>query len=771
MSKKKNKKTKLSLLIATLVILVVMIIGLIIPIFSSINFGLDLQGGFEVLYKLESLDGDKVTNDMANATYKTLSRRVDVLGVSEPEIVIEGNDKIRVKLAGVKNPDDAREILGKAANLTFRDTSDNLLMNSNVLKSGGAKTGRNENGLPVVSLSVKDKDKFYEKTLKISQQQDNRIVIWLDFDEETDSFISEQNKCGDGNSKCLSAATVNQGFASDVIIEGNFTADEVTTLVDLINSGSMPTKLTEISSRTVDASFGEGSLYATLTAGVIGIILIMVLMTCIYKVSGIISSISILLYTFLVFLTFYLIGGVLTLPGIAALVLGIGMAVDSNVLTFERIKEELRTGRSLKQAFEEGSKRSFSTIIDSNLTTLLVAIILFIFGESSVKGFATMLIISIIVTILSMVFITKWILKKFINTNKFDNKTNILIGFKKDKAKDISKSKKEEKKVFSTNVKIDFVKPRKKVFIFSSLIIVVGAIFTLIYGFNLSIDYKGGSSVTISGEKELDKKQIKKYFEDKKYTVSDISYINEETGIYLKLDNTLDQDEIKTVQQEVDNLDTTQSIKTDIGVVSNIVKKELTKNAILSIIFASIGIVIYIGIRYTFSYAISAIVALLHDALFVTAMFSIFRFEVSTIFIAAILAIIGYSINNTIVVFDRIRENIKDIYEDKINTKEELMDVLNLSLRQTFFRSIMTTLTTLLPVIMLLFFGSYSIFEFNIAMFIGLVVGTYSSLFVAAQIWYEIEKRYVGKNKKVKKRFFDVEDDELDEKVISGLNK
>lgn len=771
MSKKKNKKTKLSLLIATLIILVAIIIGLIIPIFSSINFGLDLQGGFEVLYKLESLDGDKVTSDMANATYKTLSRRVDVLGVSEPEIVIEGNDKIRVKLAGVKNPDDAREILGKAANLTFRDTSDNLLMNSSVLKSGGAKTGRNANGLPVVSLSVKDKDKFYEQTLKISQQQDNRIVIWLDFDEETDSFISEQNKCGDGNSKCLSAATVSQGFASDVIIEGNFTADEVTTLVDLINSGSMPTKLTEISSRTVDASFGEGSLYATLTAGVIGIVLIMVLMTAIYKVSGIISSISILLYTFLVFLTFYLIGGVLTLPGIAALVLGIGMAVDSNVLTFERIKEELRTGRSLKQAFEEGSKRSFSTILDSNLTTLLVAIILFIFGESSVKGFATMLIISIIVTILSMVFITKWILKKFINTNKFDKKTNLLLGIKNTNIKDISKSKNKEKKVFDTKVKIDFVKPRKKVFIFSSLVIVIGAVFTLVYGFNLSVDYKGGSSVTISGEKELDKKQIKKYFESKEYTVSDISYINEETGVYLKLDDTLDQEEIKTVQQEVDNLDTTQSIKTDIGVVSNIVKKELTKNAILSIIFASIGIVVYVGIRYTFSYAISAIIALLHDALFVVALFSIFRFEVSTIFIAAILAIIGYSINNTIVVFDRIRENIKDVYEDKLKNKEELFDVVNLSLRQTFFRSLMTTLTTMLPVIMLLFFGSHSIFEFNIAMFIGLVVGTYSSLFIASQIWYEIEKKNVGKNKKEKKRFFDVEDDELDEKVITGLNK
>ena len=770
MAKKKEKKTKLSILIIGLILGVIAIIGAIIPIFKSINFGLDLQGGFEVLYKLESLEGDKVTSDMANATYKTLSRRVDVLGVSEPEIVIEGTDKIRVKLAGVKNPDEAREILGKAANLTFRDTSDNLLMNSSVLKSGGAKSGRDENGLPVVSLSVKDKDKFYEQTLKVSQKQDNRIVIWLDFDEEKDSFSSEQRNCGNGTSNCLSAATVNQGFASDVIIQGNFTSEEVTELVDLINSGSMPTKLTEISSRTVDASFGEGSLYVTLTAGVIGIVLIMALMIAIYKVAGVISSVSIMLYTFLVFLTFYLIGGVLTLPGIAALVLGIGMAVDSNVLTFERIKEELKTGRNLKTAFVEGSKRSFATILDSNLTTLLVAIILFIFGESSVKGFATMLIISIVVTILSMVFITKWILKKFVNTGKFDNKVNLLFGLKSDKIKNINKSK--EKKTFDTKVNIDFVKPRKKLFIFSSLVIVLGAVFTLIYGFNLSIDYKGGSSVTISGEKKLSQKQIKNYFEENDYTVSDISYINEETGVYLKLNETMDQKEIEKVITDVDNLDKSQSIKTDIGVVSNIVKKELTKNAILSIVFAAIGIVIYVGIRYTFNYAISAIIALLHDALFVVALFSIFRLEVSTIFIAAILAIIGYSINNTIVVFDRIRENISDIYEGQIKTKEQLFEVVNISLRQTFFRSLMTTITTLLPVIMLLFFGSHSIFEFNIAMLMGLIVGTYSSLFIASQIWYELEKKHVGKNRKEKKRFFDVDDDdELDEKVIVGLNK
>ena len=504
MAKNKKKKVNLGVLITSLIIIVIGVVACLVPLFKSINFGLDLQGGFEVLYQLEGLDGkSKVTTDMANATYKTLSRRVDVLGVSEPEIVIEGNDKIRVKLAGIKNPDDARKTLGTAASLSFRDTSDNLLMNADVLKSGGAKVGRNENGLPVVSLSVKDKDEFYKQTLKISEKSDNRIVIWLDYDEETDSFANEN--CGESDSNCLSVASVNQGFASDVIIEGNFTNEEVTNLVELINSGSMPTKLTEISSRTVDASFGTDSLNKTLIAGIIGIVLIMITLISIYKLSGVIASISILLYTFLVFLTFYLVGGVLTLPGIAALVLGIGMAVDACVISYERIKEELLVGRDLKTAFNAGNKNSFSSILDANLTTLIVAIILFIFGESSVKGFATMLIINIIVTMFTMVYITRCILSLVIRTGKFDDKVNLLFGIKKDKIKKITDKKNE---VITPNIKIDFVKNRKKFFVLTSLVLIVGIISTCFMGFNLGVDYKGGSSITISANNELSLKKI-----------------------------------------------------------------------------------------------------------------------------------------------------------------------------------------------------------------------------------------------------------------------
>ena len=337
---KKNNSTKK--VIISSIILVLLVIGIcfsFIPIFKNLNFGLDLQGGFEVLYKVESIDGSKMNKEKLTATYKTLSKRIDSLGVNEPEIILEGNDKIRVKLAGVKNPDEARRQLSTVATLSFRNTEDNLLMTSDVLSSGGAKVSEDSSGNPAVLLTVKDKDKFYNVTNKISKQKNNSIVIWLDYNKEEDSYSNEGSSCGTEESNCLSAATVSEGFASNVIIQGNFTEEEVENLVDLINSGSLPSKLTEISSKTVGASFGDETLSKTLVAGIIGISLIVIILLIVYRFAGFISSAAMLLYTLLVFGVFWLIGGVLTLPGIAAVVLGIGMAVDANVITFSRIKE------------------------------------------------------------------------------------------------------------------------------------------------------------------------------------------------------------------------------------------------------------------------------------------------------------------------------------------------------------------------------------------------------------------------------------------------
>ena len=742
-----NKKGMFRPIVYVFITLIVSL-GCMPWLFKSLKFGLDLQGGFEVLYDVSSIDGEKVTSDMMTSTYKTMLKRIDTLGVSEPVITVEGSNHIRVQLAGVTNSEDARKLLSSAANLTFRDTNDNLLMNSDVLKSGGAKVGQDASGKPAVALSVKDKDTFYKVTKKLSESNDKTMVVWLDFDEGVDHYSA--TSCGaNSSSGCLSAATVSQGFASDVIIQGNFTIEEVEDLVDLINSGSLPTKLTEISSKTVGASFGADALQKTFIAGIVGISLIILFMIFVYHVAGLIASVGLVLYTFLTFATFWVVGGVLTLPGIAAAVIGIGMAVDANVINFARIKDELGHGKSFKNACLHGNRESLASIIDSNITTLLVAIILFIFGESSIKGFATMLMISIVVTMIVMVVLVRFLLNKFVQTGWFDQKQNLFIGFKKEK------NDKKELKI----KKMNFIGKSKFFVTISIVILIAGIISIRVHGMNLGIDFKGGSSITLQLTENITEDTLKEDVKTLGFTLESIEYIDD-TNVSIIVDNSLGQDQVTETEKYFASK---YQAKTDIGVVSNVVKRELIKNAIYSLVIACIGIIVYISFRFTFSYAISGLVALFHDVGIIVALFSLFHFEVSTIFIAAILSIIGYSINDTIVTFDRIRENLKD---KKVKRVDDLKDVVNVSLRQTIGRSLITTITTLFPVLTLIFLGSHEIFYFNVALLIGLVAGSYSSIFIASQLWIFIEKHRIGKPKK-KKWYEETEPEEL---KVKGIN-
>lgn len=754
-SKRKTKKVR-SRVLLTLLVLIVSILVLI-PVLNNLKLGLDLQGGFEILYKVDSIDGkSKVTSDMVNATYKTMLKRIDVLGVLEPTISIEGNN-IRVGLAGIDNADDARDLLSQTATLTFRDTNDNLLMTSDILKTGGAKVSQDQNGRPAVSLGVADKDEFYKATKKVSEMSDNRIVIWLDFEEGSDSFASEGNKCGVlDQSRCLSVASVTQGFSSDVIIQGNFEQKDVEQLVDLINSGSMPTKLTEVSSQSVEASFGANSLTKTVTAGIIGVLVIIVLLTCLYKVSGLLASVGIIVYTAVTFFIFWLINGTLTLPGIAAMIIGIGMAVDSNVLNFARIKEELYNGKSLQTAFKNGNKASFGTIMDANVTTFIVAIMLFIFGQSSVKGFATMLIISIFSTLAIMLFFTRMLMRKYVETKYFDDKTKLFIGVDKKDIPDVNG--KVIKKSFNN---FDFVSKRKIFIILTIIISIVGMTFIGLKGLKLGVDFKGGTAITLNTSQKISESQINKDVKNLGYDM--YSFEKQTNNAYsIKISETLSPKKSISLKNYFADK---YNANADIGVISETVKNELIKNACLSIVLAVISIIIYMSIRYKFSYAISSIIALAVNVIVTISFFSIFRLEVSNIFIAAILSIIGYSINDIIITFDRIKEE----YNKHKNIKDPscLNDIVNDSLRNILSRSIVTTITTLIAVISLLIFGSHEIITFYIALIVGIVTGVLTSLFVASQIWLEIEKKTFKKGKNKKKK---VEEKEVEELLIKGIN-
>lgn len=732
------KKKKLINSIIICAILLVCSLLLARPTIKNLNFGLDLKGGFEVLYLVESLEGEKTpSKDEITSTYKAIRNRIDTLGVSEPEITIEG-DKIRVKLPGVTDETQARQRLSTPAVLTFRNTLNEELMTGAVLDTPGAKLDYDrETNLPVVALSIKDNDKFYNVTRRISESEDKLITIWLDF-EEGDTF--NKDECGkEGNKKCISAATVREAFTDNVIIQGNFTEEEAKELVDLINSGSLPTKLSEISTKTVDASFGSETLKNVVIAGLITLIVIIVIMTFFYRISGFISSICLLAYTIIVFILFSLIDGVLTLTGIAALILGIGMAIDSSIITLEKIKEELANGKKLEKAYKDGNKRSIVSLIDANITTLIAALILFIFGESSVKGFATMLILTIIVTALAMVLINRLIMNAIIESKVFNEKIKLFIG----------KIKKSETR--------NYLKASKVYLYTISIIIIVGLIVTCVKGVNLGIDFKGGSSVTLISENKIDEELVNNILD--KYKITETTKVNDNENYY-RLEKTLEEKEIKEVKDTLSEL----NIKTDISVISNVVKKDLTKNALMSLAFAAIAILIYIKIRFTTNYAIGAIISVLSDVLVTISFFTIFRIEINFIFIAGILTIIGYSINDTIVVFDIAREKVSSL---KTKTEENLKNVVKESISFSMKRNILTSITTLTAIITLLALSTTGVKEFNITVLIGLIAGTFSSLFLALYIWLKLEIHNI-KHPKIKKD--DDEDDETYEKLIKGIN-
>ena len=732
-----------------LIVIAIITLGafLIKPTLKNISYGIDLQGGFEILYKIEPLEkGKELTEDDLDKTYTAIVNRIDTLGVSEPVIAFEGNNLIRIQLPGVSNEEEARQRISTTAVLSFRDTNDKLLMTSDILGNNGASLTQDSKSFQYeVKLDIKDTAKFYEVTKKISQRTNgnNMIVIWLDYNEELDSYENEKETCGkDSNMKCISAASVKEGLdGGSVVIQGNFTKEEAQTLVDLINSGSLPTKLSEEATpKSVSPSFGAETITKTGIAGLITFILITLILVFKYRISGFIGSVCLFVYSLLVFIIYNAVGGVLTLTGIAALVLGIGMAVDSIIISNDRIKDELRKGKKLIPAVSEGSKSSLKAIIDANVTTLLAGVILYIFGESSVKGFATMLIITIFITIFACVILYRVLQIMTVKTKAFN----------------------ENEKLFIGNVhevrKFNYVKFAKKPIIVSLSIMAIGLIFVLVRGFNFGVDFTGGTQINLSSSEPLNFDKIKEIVKD--YDLRDYdTYLNSKTEGYLKLNDTLnEEDEIK-VKSELKSL----GIDTSANEISNLVTSNLTKNAIKALLYSMIVIILYVAIRFNFNYAISGILMLLHDLLITLSIFAIFNISVDFIIVASLLTIVGYSINNTIVVFDRIRDNRNKLYKNRKKlTDEELEKLVNISSNETITRNVWTSITTLAAIVTLLCVGLNDILTFNIAILIGLIAGTISSLLIAPRVWMLLERRSMDRPEE--------EDDEPVEMKVKGVN-
>lgn len=697
-------------------------------IVKNIKLGLDLQGGFEILYEVKpAKEGEKITKDVLLSTVSALNKRINVLGVSEPRIDVEGNNRIRVQLAGVKDQNKAREILSTEAKLTFRDVHDNVLMDGSDLVEGGAKQTFDDKGKPSVAITLKDANKFKQVTEKVlSMAPNNVLVIWLDFKEGVDSYAKEVGK---EHPKFISAAEVNEVFnQTDVSIVGNFTVEEAKQLADLLNAGALPVELKEIYSTSVGAQFGEQALQETILAGIIGVALIFIFMIAFYRLPGIVAVITLSIYIYLILLIFDWMNGVLTLPGIAALILGVGMAVDANIITYERMKDELKLGKSLMSAYRIGNRGSFGTIFDANITTIIAGVVLFVYGTSSVKGFATMLIISILASFITAIYGTRVLLGLLVKSRLFDKKPRYF-GVNPKDILDIAKVT-DDTDVPTKFERLDFVKRSKLFFAISGALTIIGIVLLLTAKLNLGIDFSSGTRVDLMSKKPLTIEEVKDELSELHLEPKDVvlSGNNNDMAIVRFL-GVLDQKEISQLKSHFKQQ---YGVEPNVSVVSPTVGKELARNAFIAVLIASVGIIIYVTVRFEMYMALAAIIALLHDAFLIVAFFSLTRLEVDLTFIAAVLTIIGYSINDTIVTFDRIRHIMK---KRKVKTVDDLKDIVNKALQQTFTRSINTVLTVIFTVIALLIFGSDSIRNFNLALLVGLVCGVYSSLFIASQLW------------------------------------
>ncbi|MNW31623.1 bifunctional preprotein translocase subunit SecD/SecF [compost metagenome] len=397
-------KRVLSFILVVLITTGVMI-GTSPSLLNSLKLGLDLKGGFEILYEAEPLEaGQTVTRQSLIQTAQSLERRINALGTTEPEITTEGTNRIRVRLAGVTNESEVRELLKKPADLTFRSAAEGdapgtyskIELRGNDFVENAATVYSNNINQPEISIKVKDKEKFAEITQRLIGKP---LAIYLD-------------------QELLSAPEVRQALTDgSASISGNYTRDEANRLADTINLGALPLKLTEKYSQSVGATLGQISLEQTIRAGLIGSVIILIFMVAMYRVPGLIASFCLIVHTWLVLAIFYLGDFVLTLPGIAAFVLGIGMAVDANIITYERIKEEMLTGKSIRSSMIAGGKHSFRTVMDANITTMIAAGVMFFLGTGSVKGFALVLIVDIVVSILTNVYFSRFLLNLLIKAD------------------------------------------------------------------------------------------------------------------------------------------------------------------------------------------------------------------------------------------------------------------------------------------------------------------------------------------------------------------
>ena len=682
----------------------------------SIPLGLDLSGGVSITYQV--VDENPSAEDMSDTIYK-LQKRVDSYS-TEASVYQVGDDRITVEIPGVQDANEILEDLGNPGSLEFQMPDGSVFMTGDMVEDaqGATATDRYGNKQYIVSLKLTDEGaKIFGEVTSENIGKNLPIV----YDGETISYPQVQSAITGGEAQ----------------ITGMSSFEEADNLATQIRIGSLSLQLSELESSVVGAQLGSQAIASSLKAGAIGLAIVMVFMIVMYAVPGIAASLALAIYTTLVIATLYLFDITLTLPGIAGIILGIGMAVDANVIVFARIREEIATGKSVQTSMKIGFQKAMSAILDGNITTLIASVVLMALGSGTVKGFAYTLMIGIILSLFTAMVVTRYILYSL-----------YALGLKSEKLYGRAKERKS----------IDFIGKKAVFFTISGIIIAAGLISMGVHSategkaLNYGLDFMGGTSTTADFGKDMTIEDIENDiipYVEKVTGDSDVQATKVEgtTQVTIKT-RTLSLDERQELEDTLaENCDVDASTITSQS-ISSTISGEMRSDALKAVIVSCIFMLLYIWFRFKdIRFAASAILALVHDVLVVITVYALVRISVGSTFIACVLTIVGYSINDTIVIFDRIRENLA--LKTGKQTAEDLREIANKSLTQTLSRSINTSITTFIMVVMLYILGVASIRDFSLPLMAGLVCGAYSSICIATELWY-VMKVHFGKNKATK---------------------
>ena len=709
---------------------------------KNIKTGLDLSGGVSITY--EAKEENPSSEDMADTTYK-LQKRVEQYS-TEAQAYQEGGNRINVEIPGVTDANAILEELGKPGSLCFVEQTD---------KDGNENFTYGENGYELSrtidqireagSVVLEGTDIAEAEGGAIQDQTTNakQYVVSLTLTKEGKKKFAEATEANVGkqiaivyDNGILSAPNVSEAITGgSAQIDGMGSLEEAQELASYIRIGSLSLELEEVRSSVVAAQLGEEAIETSVKAAAIGLVIVILFMILVYRIPGLVAGIALILYTAMILITLNAFDITLTLPGIAGIILGIGMAVDANVIIYARIQEEITAGMSVRNSIKSGFSKAFSAIFDGNITTLIAAFVLMWLGSGTVKGFAYTLALGIVISMFTALVISRLIVNAL-----------YAVGIRDPKFYGNAKQRKA----------INFVGKRKVFFILSLVLILCGPAFMLFHSqsegkaLNYSLEFSGGTATNVTFNEDMDIKEIdskvtplvEKVTGDKNVQPTKVVGTNQ---VIIKT-RTLSLDEREKLNKAlVKEFDVDEKL-IQAENISATVSKEMRQDAIVAVLVATVCMLLYIWLRFKdIRFASSAVLALLHDVLVVLAFYAIARVSVGNTFIACMLTIVGYSINATIVIFDRIRENLHGS-----KRTENLEEVVNASITQTLTRSIYTSFTTFVMVAVLYIMGVSSIREFAAPLMVGIICGAYSSVCITGALWLVMKKRLSGGAKPVK---------------------